>query len=121
MGVQAVWAEKVTPDNPAGDLHEFFGAYYRLTPERPWTDAAIKAEAEPAVWVRFERVEQLERLQAGYPEARLGPVSSYTEALLITETWDEAQKLRDRVAALFEAEEAGEMDELLKEDTMEDY
>jgi hypothetical protein len=120
--VEAVWAIKTPPDDEAEGLHEFSLYWYRFSQDPQEVDPAFRTPARPAVWVKFGRLEHLERIQSGYPEATLGPVSSYNEALIFTENWEEAQALQKKVAAFLEEEEEDDdgMGEILKEDTMED-
>ena len=121
MKVQAVWAVKVVPDDEAEGLHEFSLAWYRFTTDPGDIDPTLKVPARPAVWVKFSKVEQLELMQSSFPEAKLGPAGSFTEALHFADNWARAQELQKRVAAALKDEEEDDMGRILKEDTMEDY
>lgn len=122
MKIKAVWAVRVVPEDEDETLHEFALAWYRLTEDPDDVDPNLKIPAQPAVWVKFSKFEQLESMQAHFPEAKLGPVSSYTEAILFAESPEAARALQKKVyGALRDEEEEDEIDRLLKEDTMEDY
>ena len=122
MKIQTVWAVKVMPDDENEDLHEFALSWYRFSKDPAEIDSALKVPAKPAVWVKFSKLEQLELVQSNFPEAKLGPASSFAEAILFAESWEKAQALRKKVyAVLRDEEEADEMGQILKEDTMEDY
>jgi len=117
--VEPVWALQVLPDDEDEDLHEFALSWYRFTPDSDWVEPTLKSSPRPAVWVRFGTVEHLARLQAGFPEARLGPSSKYTEALIFSENWQAAHSLRERILDALQEEDG--MDEVIREDTLEDY
>lgn len=121
MKVEAVWAVKVVPDDEAEGLHEFSLSWYRFTKDPSDVDSVIKAPARPAVWVKFSKMDHLEEMQLRFPDAKLGPASSFTEALLFADTWARAQELQKKVAAALKGEEEDEMGRILKEDAMEDY
>jgi hypothetical protein len=123
LNVEAVWAIRVVPDDEAEELHEFGLAWYRFTHDPSQLDPVLKIPAKPAVWVRFGQVGHLELIQADFPEAKLGPSSRYTEAILFAESWDKAKNLKEKVLDLLEGEEEEEegMGKIIREDTMEDY
>ncbi|HET6371386.1 MAG TPA: hypothetical protein VFG95_09320 [Nitrospiria bacterium] len=120
--IEAVWALRVAPDDEAEDLHEFGLAWYRFTNDPTLVDPVIKSPARPAVWVRFGRVEHLERMQRSYPDAKLGPSSRFTEGLIFAENWDRARALVSEVASRLKgADEDDSMGQAIREDTLEDY
>jgi hypothetical protein len=121
MNVQAVWVVKVVPDDEAEELHEFSLSWYRFTNDPAEIDPTLKIPARPAVWVKFSKVEHLELMQSDFPDAKLGPASSFTEALLFADDWDRAQALQKKVTAVLKGEDGDEMGRILKEDAMEDY
>lgn len=126
--IEAVLAIRVPPpdDEEAEEgLHEFALLWYRFVdPVSADMDRISNPLARAAVWIRFGAVEQLERIQTYYPEAPLGPVSSFTEALLFAESWDRAQTVKETVITLLQKDEnddeENEMMEFLKKDTLED-
>jgi hypothetical protein len=121
MKIEAVWAVKVVPDDEAEGLHEFSLSWYRFTKDPAEVDPTLKIPARPAVWVKFSKVEQLELMQSSFPEAKLGPAGSFTEALHFADNWARANELQKRITATLKEEEEEEMGKILKEDTMEDY
>ncbi|MBI3805031.1 MAG: hypothetical protein HY282_14870 [Nitrospirae bacterium] len=122
MKIQTVWAVKVVPDDEDEALHEFALSWYRFTKDSAETDPVLKIPARPAVWVKFSKVDHIELMQSNFPEAKLGPASSFTEAILFTESWEKAQALQKKIyGVLRDEEEEDEMGQILKEDTMEDY
>lgn len=122
MKIETVWAVKVIPDDEAEDLHEFALSWYRFSDNPADTDPTLKVPAKPAVWIKFSKVEHLELTQSTFPEAKLGPASSFTEALLFTETMEKAKALQKKVKEVLRGEdEEDEMGRILKEDAMEDY
>ncbi len=118
--VYAVMATQVPPDEEDEGLHEFSLYWYRFTDNPASVDPRLSARTRPAVWVRFKEISQLETLQGSYPEARLGPSSSYTEALIFSESWEEAKQLQKKVATLLSQNEDDTLKGLLAEDTLED-
>lgn len=122
MKIQTVWAVKVVPDDEAEGLHEFGLSWYRFAKEPTETDPVLKIPAKPAVWVKFSKLEQLERMQSDFPEAKLGPAGSFTEGILFAESGEKAETLLKRVRAVLGGEEEeDEMGKIIKEETMEDY
>ncbi len=120
MDVRFIWAEKVPPDDQAEGLHEFGLSWYRFAEEPSGLDPSLAPV--PAVWVKFDAVEQLEIIQARFPEAKLGPASSFTEALIFAENRERAKTLQKNLIALLGSrEDDAAMEEILREDTMEDY
>lgn len=120
--VESVWAMKTPPpDDEDETLHEFSLHWYRFSQDPDEVDPDFRSPSRPAVWVKFGHFEHLQKMQSGFPEATLGPVSSYTEALIFTESWNEAEALQKKVALFLEGgAEEDEMEEINKEDTMED-
>ncbi len=118
--VQTVMATQVPPDDEEQGLHEFFLYWYRFTDRPELVDPALSARTRPAVWVRFREISHLETLQAHYSEARLGPSSSYTEALIFSESWEEAKQLQKSIATLLAQDEEETLGDLIAEDTLED-
>lgn len=116
--VKAVMATQVPPDDDDESLHEFFLYWYFFT-EDP-QEREDPRRTRPAVWVRFGEVSHLKAIQFHYPDARLGPSSSYTEALIFTETWDTAKQLAENVSALLIQEQEETIGEIIEEDTLED-
>lgn len=121
MKVEAVWAVKVVPDDEAEGLHEFALAWYRFTEDPAEVDPILKIPAKPAVWVKFSKADHIELMQSSFPDAKLGPSSSFTEALLFADNWARAKELQKRVTVALKEEEGEEMGQILKEDTLEDY
>lgn len=122
MDIQLVWTLRVAPQDENETLHEFGLSWYRFEQKRDDFEISVQKEIRPAVWIRFSRIEQLERIQGAYPDAALGPASSFTEALLFSENLETGEALKKKVTLLLQMEkEIDEMDALLREDTMEDY
>lgn len=122
MKIETVWAVKVEPDDENDDLHEFGLSWYRFSGDPAAIDPVLKVPARPAVWVKFSRLEHLELVQSNFPEAKLGPAASFTEAILFVGSREEAYALQKKVEALLRGdEEDDEMGRILKEDAMEDY
>jgi hypothetical protein len=121
MKIQTVWAVKVMPDDEAEQLHEFGLSYYRFATDSTETDPVLKIPARPAVWVKFSKVDQLELMQTSFPEAKLGPAGSFTEAILFAESWEKSEALQKKVQAALRGEGEDEMGKIIKEETMEDY
>ncbi|MFY9270689.1 MAG: hypothetical protein WAO55_13185 [Candidatus Manganitrophaceae bacterium] len=120
MKIQTVWAVKVVPDDENDHLHEFALSWYRFTSDSTETDPVIKLPAQPAVWVKFSKVDQLEKMQSSFPEAKLGPASSFTEAILFAESGKAAGALRERVETLLRDEEGPDLlGEILKEEMID--
>ncbi len=116
--VKAVMAAQVPPDEEDEALHEFFLYWYRFTEGSLPASGSLRTR--PAVWVKFGEVAHLEAIQANYHEAKLGPTSSYTEGLIFTETYEEAEQLTRKVATLLAQDEEETLNDILKEDTLED-
>ena len=121
MEVQAVWAVKVVPDDEAEALHEFSLSWYRFTKDPAEVDPTLKVPARPAVWVKFSKVAQLELMQSSFPDAKLGPAGSFTEALHFADNWARVRELQKRIIVTLKEDEGEEIGKILKEDTMEDY
>jgi len=119
--VETVWALRVPPDDEAEDLHEFALAWYRFSTEPGGLDPTFKQSARPAVWVRFGNAEHLERFQAGFPEAKLGPSSRFTEALILLESWKDATALQPKVLRLLGEEREEGLERIIRQDALEDY
>ena len=124
MEIRTVWAEKSAP--PDGDdesavpaLHEFGLSWYRFSQIAPATVGRYPAVA--AVWIRFRALSELETIQTYFPEAKLGPAASFTEALIFADDWKGGEALHCRLVALVERQQAAaEMDKIIKEETLED-
>jgi len=119
MQVKAVWASRVPPDEEVEDLYEFSLYWYRFFEEL----GSRPSNCRPAVWIEFSRIEHLKRIQINYPEATLGPSSSYTQGLIFTETFQDAQTVQEKVLSLLQNEETFEENELyniIQSDSMED-
>ncbi len=121
MKVLAVWAVQAFPDEACVDLHEFALRWYRFTADPTLIDPVLRRPARPGVWIRFNQVEELEQVQARYPEAALGPAASFTEALIFTKEWEQAQTLQATIFGLSVHSDAEEMARVIREETMEDY
>jgi hypothetical protein len=122
MKIQTVWAVKVMPDDEAEELHEFSLSWYRFAKDPAEVDPVLKIPAQPAVWVKFSKLEHLERMQSDFPEARLGPAGSFTEGILFAESWEKAEALQKKVDAVLRGGgKEDEMGKIIKEETMEDY
>ena len=122
MAVKLVWALKVAPRDDAEGLHEVGLSWYRFENEIENFDKTLQPSARPAVWIKFSQIEQLERIQRNYPEVKLGPADSFNEALLFSDKWEEGVELEKKIHLLLEKEEEGDdMEEMIREDTMEDY
>lgn len=124
MTIKQIWAVKVRPDEEAEDLHEMGLSWYRFSDQPLLSDPELQKIARPGVYIQFNRIEELERVLASYPEAKLGPASAFTEALLFVENWEKGVETCRKVRHLLQEGERGdthdEMDRLLREDTMED-
>ncbi len=116
MQVAVIQVIQVSPDDENPDLHEFGLRYFKFM------ETGLKPDpvegAKPALWVRFSEVSQIETLQFHCPEAKLGPSHAFTEALVITESVEEAGRLRKKIGTLFAD---AQMQEVFGEDDMEDY
>ncbi|MBI3593603.1 MAG: hypothetical protein HY200_01455 [Nitrospirae bacterium] len=122
MDIQLVWTLKVAPKDENETLHELGLSWYRFEQKRENFEFSLQKKIRPAVWIQFSQIEQLERIQGVYPDAALGPASSFTEALLFAENQETGETLKKKVTQLLQMEnEIDEMDALLREDTMEDY
>lgn len=114
MQVTIVWAIQEQPDDEDTDLREFGLFYFRLIESSPPPEESATA----AVWVRFSDSSQIETLQFHCPDARLGPSHAFTEALVLTKDWQEAEVVCKKLNQVFMD---AEMKEILDEDVMEDY
>ncbi|MFI5303750.1 MAG: hypothetical protein ACHQYP_03035 [Nitrospiria bacterium] len=122
MTVKLVWALKIAPQDDLEGVHELGLGWYRFEDEKGHSDQSLHQAARPAVWVKFNHSEQLERIQNAFPEAKLGPAASFTEALIFAESWDTGKTLEKKVHLLLEGEKEGDdMEAFFREDTMEDY
>ncbi len=122
MVIKRVLAVKVPPQEDGEGIHELGLTWYRFEDKIENSDMPFKESARPAVWIKFSQVEQLERIQGAYPEAKLGPASSFTEALIFAENWEKGDELQKKVTLLLQnTGEVDEMEAMLREDTMEDY
>jgi hypothetical protein len=122
MMTKLVWALKVSPRDDAEGLHELGLSWYRFENEIKHFEESLQPSARPAVWIKFSQIEQLDRVQRAYPEVKLGPADSFTEALIFSENWEEGEELEKTVLILLEkGDENDEMEGILREDSMEDY
>jgi hypothetical protein len=123
MTIKLIWAFKIAPqDDEAKNSHEFGLSWYRFEDEIGYFEKSLQQSVRPAVWIKFSQIKQLERIQGAYPEAKLGPADSFTEALLFAENWEQGKALEKKVTLLLEMEkEVDEMEAILREDSMEDY
>ncbi len=123
MTIKLIWALKIAPqDDAVENSHEFGLSWYRFEDDIGAFEKSLQQSVHPAVWIRFSQIEQLERIQGAYPEAKLGPASSFTEALLFAENWEQGKALEKKATLLLEMEkEVDEMEAILREDTLEDY
>ena len=97
MQVEIIRVIKEPPsDEDDPNLHEFGLIYYRFITEGE--DGDLQEIAENAVWVRFSAASQIETIRFHYPEATLGPVQSFTEALILTSTYEEAETACKKIA-----------------------
>ena len=122
MIIKLVGAVKVAPQDD-DTIHELGLTWYRFE-EFPEISAipAHGPVVRPAVWIKFSEVEQLERIQGAYPEARLGPAGSFNEALIFAESREKGEELEKKVMRLLQGDkEVDDMEAMLREDTMEDY
>jgi hypothetical protein len=120
--IKLVWTIKEAPQEQNEELHELGLGWYRFKQNPGDFEKSIQAKARPAVWIHFSQIEELDRIQGAFPDAPLGPASSFTEALIFADSLEEGEALKKRITRLLEGNrEVDEMEALLREDTMEDY
>jgi hypothetical protein len=117
---KTVWAIRVPPDDEDDTLHEFFLLYYRFSDSAEESDPHVGLPAEPAVFIRFQNIDQLKRFQAQFTEAKLGPSSAFTEGILFTKSWEEAILLQKKVCSVLLEDSDDEIADAHAEDALED-
>ena len=122
MWIKLIWSIKIPPQDDLNGLHELGLSWYRFEEKIENFEKKLQNAALPAVWIKFNRIEQMERLQSVYPEAKLGPATSFNEALIFADSLEHGEEIRKKVTSLFEmGKEVDEMEAVFREDSMEDY
>ncbi len=115
MQIEKIRVLQERPDDEDLDLHEFGLIYYRFLENE--SDMDSQEAVQDAVWVRFSEASQIETLRFQCPDAKLGPVESFTEALILAASPEEAETLCKKIERLYID---SEMKEVFDEDTLED-
>jgi len=122
MTSHLVWALKIPHRDDGAGLHEFGLSWYRLEKTIEGFEAKIRPGARPAMWIKIDRREEIERIQAMYADVKLGPADSFNEALIFIDNINQAGKIKERLRSAFDMKEGyEEMEALFREETMEDY
>ena len=120
--IKLVWVLKVAPQEKNLRLHEFGLSWYQFEEKIENFEKSLQHNARPAVWIEFSKIEQLERIQGAFSNVKLGPATSFSEALIIENKQEKAEEIMKRTLCILNTEnEVDEMEVILREDSLEDY